>query len=123
MTREAIFCFDTATVRFAIYPDGHDGARVLAQIGEDPLRDLFGASGDGETLLAAYDRHAERIDAMAIARYRANPQQQILLQTADFDAVGTQGFLTGMVIPQGIAAAPRSRTFVNMAWRPALAAS
>ena len=123
MTREAIFCFDTATVRFAIYPDGHDGTRVIAQIGEDPLRDLFGASGDGETLLAAYDRHADRIDAMATARYRANPQQQILLQTTDFDAVGVQGVLMGVVIPQATAATPRVRRSMNIGWYQELAAS
>lgn len=123
MTREAIFCFDTATVRFAIYPDGHDGTRVIAQIGEDPLRDLFGATGDGETLLAAYDRHADRIDAMAIARYRANPQQQIVLQTTDFDPVGVRGGFMGVVIPEMAAAASRGRPSANMGWRQAVAAS
>ncbi|MDP9900050.1 DUF1488 family protein [Variovorax ginsengisoli] len=122
MTREAIFCFDTATVRFAIYPDGDDGARVIAQISEDPLRDLFGASGDGATLLAAYDRHADRINEMAIARYRANSQQPIVLQTMDFDAVGIRGGVMGVVIPQVIAAAPRARASVGMGWRTALAA-
>lgn len=85
MTREAIFCFDTATVRFAVYPDGIDGARVIAQIGEDPLRDLFGAKGGGDTLLAAYDRHADAIDALAVAHFRRNPQQAIVLHTKDFE--------------------------------------
>ncbi len=84
MTREAIFCFDTATVRFAIYPDGFDGPRVIAQIGEFPLRDLFGANGGGDTLLAAYDQHAQTIDAMALRCYRAEPRKPIVLQTADF---------------------------------------
>ncbi len=84
MTREAIFCFDTATVRFAIYPDGLDGARVIAQIGEFPLRDLFGANGGGDTLVAAYDRHAQAIDAVALRCYRSDPRKPIVLQTGDF---------------------------------------
>ncbi len=84
MTREAIFCFDTATVRFAIYPDGFDGARVIAQISEFPLRDLFGADGGGDTLIAAYDRHAQAIDAAALRCYRADTRKPIVLQTADF---------------------------------------
>jgi len=36
MTCEAIFCFDTATVRFAIYPDGFEGPRIVAQIAKAP---------------------------------------------------------------------------------------
>lgn len=84
MLREAIFCFDTATVRFAVYPDGFDGARVIAQIGEHPLRDLFGAKGGGDTLVEAYGRHAQAIDAVAVAHYRADPMKPIVLQTADF---------------------------------------
>ncbi|MES2531770.1 MAG: hypothetical protein V4636_12090 [Pseudomonadota bacterium] len=84
MTREAIFCFDTATVRFAIYPDGDDGTRVIAQIGEHPLRDLFAADGGGDTLVAAYDRHAQTIDAVAVRHYRADPLRPIVLQTPDF---------------------------------------
>lgn len=84
MTREAIFCFDTATVRFAIYPDGFDGTRVIAQIGEHPLRDLFGANGGGDTLVAAYARHSQVIDDAALKHYRTNPMHPIVLQTADF---------------------------------------
>ena len=40
---EAIYCFDTASVRFAIHPEGPDGERCIVEIAEDPLRDLFGA--------------------------------------------------------------------------------
>jgi hypothetical protein len=34
---EAIYCFDTAAVKFAIYPEGGTGPRIIAEIGEDPL--------------------------------------------------------------------------------------
>jgi hypothetical protein len=82
---EAIFCFDTATVRFAIHPHGKKGVRVIAQIGENPLRDLFGAKGGGDTLVRAYKAHAARIDALAVARYLAAPGKPVLLETADFE--------------------------------------
>ena len=82
---EAIFCFDTATVRFAIYPQGRQGPRIIAAIGEDPLRDLFGATGGGDTLLSAYEAHAARINARALERYGANPCKPVVLETVDFE--------------------------------------
>lgn len=85
MSCEAIFCFDTATVRFAIYPDGFDDPRILAQITESALRDHFGARGGGESLVGAYDRHSPEIDEKALRCYRREPGSFIVLQTADFD--------------------------------------
>ena len=85
MSCEAIFCFDTATVRFAICPDGFDGPRILAQITESALRDHFGARGGGESLIEAYDRHSPEIDEKALKRYRREPGSFIVLHTADFD--------------------------------------
>ena len=82
---EAIFCYDTATVRFAIYPQGKQGARFIAQIGEDPLRDLFGAKGGGDTLVRAYHANAALIDARALERYCSAPGKPVLLETADFE--------------------------------------
>ena len=82
---EAIYCFDTATVRFAIYPDG--GARVVAEIKEDPLRDLFGARGGGDSLVAAYTRNAVFINERALERHRHAGGGPILLETGDFDLV------------------------------------
>ena len=37
MFSEAIHCRDTQTVRFAIYPDGIDGPRIIARISDDAL--------------------------------------------------------------------------------------
>lgn len=85
MSCEAIFCFDIATVRFAIYPDGFEGPRIVSQIAESALRDHFGARGGGESLVKAYDRHSREIDAKALKHYRSRPSALIVLQTADFD--------------------------------------
>jgi hypothetical protein len=85
---EAIYCFDTATVRFAIYPKGPAGGRIVAEIGEDPLRDLFGATGGGDSLVQAYERHAAVINARALERYREAPCKPVLLETLDFELIG-----------------------------------
>ena len=79
---EAIYCFDTATVRFAIYLDS--GARVVAEISEDPLRDLFGAGGGGDSLVAAYARNAALIDERAREVHRIG-RRPLLLETHDFE--------------------------------------
>ncbi|WP_431273083.1 hypothetical protein ACQ858_12605 [Variovorax ureilyticus] len=83
MSAEAIYCFDTATVRFAIHPEG--GVRVVAEISEDPLRDFFGADGGGESLVQAYARNAELINPLAIERHIASGGRPVLLESADFE--------------------------------------
>lgn len=40
---EAIYRIDTACVRFAFYPDGDDGVRILGDISENTLRHIWGA--------------------------------------------------------------------------------
>ena len=85
---EAIYCFDTATVRFAIYPWGVGGGQLIAEIGEDPLRDLFGATGGGDSLVAAYERNASTINSRAITRYRESPYESVRLETLDFELAG-----------------------------------
>ncbi|SEA53901.1 hypothetical protein [Variovorax sp. YR216] len=79
----AIYCFDTATVRFAIYPTV--GRRVIAEISEDPLRDFFGADGGGESLVEAYERNAPLINARAIERHFMSGGRPVVLESADFD--------------------------------------
>lgn len=81
---EAIYCYDTACVRFAVY---EDGKRILADIGEDALRDVFGACGGGESLLDSYRQHAPRIGALALERHHAAPGAPILLDIADFGSL------------------------------------
>ena len=84
MTCEAVHWFDKASVRFAIYPDGHDGPRLLAEISEDALRDVFGARGNGDSLVAACKAHFDVIEACAVALYRRQPQGMLNLNTDDF---------------------------------------
>ena len=85
---DAIYCFDTATVRFAIYPQGPAGERVVAEIGEDPLRDLFGAAGASDTLIDAYHANCEIINMLALERHQAVPGAPVRLETIDFEANG-----------------------------------
>lgn len=82
---EAIYCFDTATVRFAIYPEGAGGSRCVAEIREEALRDLFGARGGGDTLVRAYLNNARAIDARAESRWRESGGAEVLLETMDFE--------------------------------------
>ncbi len=86
MFSEAIHCRDTETVRFAIYPDGFDGPRIIARICDDALQDIFGAPHDDAGLAAACQTHFDRIEAKALERHYAAPQTAVLLQTADFCA-------------------------------------
>lgn len=86
MTCEAVHCFDKATVRFAMYPDGPDGTRVLAEISEDALRDVFGACGDGSSLVAACKTHFDLIEACALMHFRRNPLGSLDLGVDDFCA-------------------------------------
>jgi hypothetical protein len=84
MTCEAIHCFGTATVRFAIYPDGLDGPRIVAEISEHALRSLVAGCDGGESLLRACQAHFTLIEAKALARYRSNPVRPVSLGSDDF---------------------------------------
>ena len=86
MASEAIFLPAAGSVQFAIYPDGYDGARIIARIDEEALHTRFHApeGEDAVQLLAAYMRTADSIDALAMARYRENPMAAICLHSNDF---------------------------------------
>lgn len=84
MNFEGIYCFDTASVRFAVYPEGAGGPRVIAQISEHTLRDGFGSRESGEQLLEVCRKHFHAIEPAAVARYRAAPLQLITLTLDDF---------------------------------------
>lgn len=84
MPTEAIFSRTTASVHFAIYPDGFDGARIIARIDEEALHDHFKARSGERELVLAYVNNANSIDARAEACYRANPAVPICLQRGDF---------------------------------------
>jgi hypothetical protein len=82
---QAIYCFDTASVRFAIHPEGPEGERCIVEIAEDPLRDLFGARGGGDSLVHAYLMNADLINVLALARHRETGGRPVRLETADFE--------------------------------------
>ncbi|MDP9600289.1 hypothetical protein EJP69_06255 [Variovorax gossypii] len=84
MNFEGIYCFDTASVRFAFYPDGPGGPRAIAQISEETLHDEFGVREIGEHLLDACQEHFNAIEPAAVARYRATPGRAITLTIEDF---------------------------------------
>ncbi|MBT2322401.1 hypothetical protein J7E62_08600 [Variovorax paradoxus] len=81
MNCEAIHCTETRTVRFAIYPDGLDGPRIIAHISEAALRDLS-PTLDGD-LTQTCESYFRCIEAMALERYRAAPSTPIVLSAAD----------------------------------------
>ena len=84
MNCEAIHCTETKTVRFAIYPDGLDGPRILAEISEDTLRDLFGARDGGDSLVQACETHFDLIETNALKHYRVAPAKPVKLEKGDF---------------------------------------
>jgi len=84
MPSEAIFSSATGSVHFAIYPDGFDGARIIARIDEEALHDHFQARSGEYELVRAYADNADHIDAKAEAIYRADPARPIRLQRGDF---------------------------------------
>jgi len=85
MTSEAIFLPAAGSVQFAIYPDGFDGARIIARIDEEALHARFHApDGEESVLVQAYAANADFIDALATARYRENPMEAICLHADDF---------------------------------------
>ena len=87
MNCEAIHCPESGSVRFAIYPDGFDGPRIIARISERALRQRFGAETDETSLLGACQAHFGLIEAKALASYAARPEVPVLLLPADFGAV------------------------------------
>ena len=84
METDAIYCFDRASVLFPIFPDGRGGRRVIAEISEDALRDLFGAAGGGDSLVQACKEHFDVIEQTALHHYRHDPPRQVMLSTDHF---------------------------------------
>lgn len=87
MKCEAIHCPDTDTVRFAIYPDGFDGPRIIARIRAGALHARFGAHGDEASLLDACQTYFDLIEAKALEHYVAEPTLPVVLALTDFSAL------------------------------------
>lgn len=85
MDFQGIYCFDRGTVRFAIYPQGDAGPRVLADITEQALADVFHIHGEQQDAWLEGCRHNFLdICDRATTRYRADPAAPIVLETRDF---------------------------------------
>jgi hypothetical protein len=108
MNFEGIYCFDTATVRFAVYPDGPEGVRILAQISEETLHDEFGVREGGAHLLAACRTYFNVIEAKVLERYRSNPTQPITLTVDDFGVPALAGSAAASTAPRSARPSNRS---------------
>ena len=87
MTCEATYHRDAGSVRFAIYPDGFDGPRILAEVSGEVLRDVFGALGGADGLVRACADHITSMEAQALAHYRREPAKAVRLQMEDFGGI------------------------------------
>lgn len=86
MPFEGIYCFDRGVVRFAIFPAGVPGPRVLADISEGALAGIFQVRGDENSLLRGCSINFNIIAAAAIQKWNRNPSDQIRLDAADFSS-------------------------------------
>lgn len=84
MIAEAVYLQASQTVRFAIYPQDFDGPRVLAEISENALEELFGANNHPKSWVSTCCVHFDFIEEVALQRYRAFPHLPICLRTTDF---------------------------------------
>jgi hypothetical protein len=86
---DEIYCFDRASVLFAIHPQGSGGPRVVAEISEDALRDVFGAQGGGDSLVEACQTHFDRIEEAALRHQREDPEKPVMLGIGDFSLLSS----------------------------------
>jgi hypothetical protein len=86
MTFEGIHRFDLGSIRFAFYPDGNDGGRILADISEQTLSHVFGNRLGGESWIDLCGRHRDLLAAEALVQYRIDPSRPIELAVKDFAA-------------------------------------
>lgn len=89
MEFEGSYCFDTASVRFAIYPDGPEGPRVVAHISEHTLHDAFGTREAGHGLLEICKLHFDVLEAAVVARFRTDPRWPLMITIDDFPLSAT----------------------------------
>jgi hypothetical protein len=84
MRFEGIYCFDRGVVRFAIFPTGANGPRVLADISEEALTDVFKVKGGGDSWLQGCAANFEVIAAAAIKKWTDDPHTELRLEPPDF---------------------------------------
>ena len=107
MTFEGIHRFDLRSIRFAFYPDGLDGGRILADISEQTLAHVFGNRLSEESWIDLCARHQFLLAAKALMQYRADPSLPIELAVKDFEAFGGAfATATGMTAKSIVGASP-----------------
>jgi hypothetical protein len=91
---EGIYCFDRGVVRFAIFPMGVAGPRILADISEEALTDVFKVRGGSDSWLQGCASNFNVIAAAAITKSIREPGAQIRLESPDFHRAepSAQGF-------------------------------
>lgn len=81
MKFEGIYCFSTARVRFAVYPEGPEGRRrMLASVAVDVLRDRFGARELDRGALEVCRANFSLLEEAVMARFQKDPVQPVDLQ-------------------------------------------
>jgi hypothetical protein len=83
MPTEAIYLFARKTVRFAIYPDGLEGPRILAEVSEDALKKYCCASNSEIEIVASYRANYIKIHMLALEKYKRSPSTFILVDEED----------------------------------------
>lgn len=83
---EGIYCFDRGVVRFAFFPLGAIGPRVLADISEEALTDVFKIRGGGDAWLRGCAANIDVIAAAAQKKWADRPSAEIRLEASDFRA-------------------------------------
>lgn len=83
MPTEAIYLSAHKTVRFAIYPDGLEGPRILAEVSEDALKKYCGAADSENEMVASYRANFSKIQMLALEKYTRSPSTFILVDEED----------------------------------------
>ena len=83
MKCEAVHCQDRRTVRFAVYPDGFEGPRILAEVTEEFLWAMSGRHMDSDALVRVCEQNFESLERLVIRRFRLDPRQRMLVGVKD----------------------------------------
>lgn len=86
MTSTAIYCYDRACVRFAVYPDGPVGRRVLAEVTDHALRHAFGVHGGPGALVQTCEQNIYFLEERVARRFRLDPRQPVMIDAGDLSS-------------------------------------
>lgn len=81
---EGIYCLYRGVVLFAVFPMGGTGSRILADISEEELADVFKVRGGGSSWVQGCGTYFSIIEAAAIKKWTSSPNTQVRLEAPDF---------------------------------------